>query len=59
VNDATRTELRALLTRAAVLEARRQAALGRGDTCAEQAAERELAEIWRRHSELEGLAACG
>jgi len=50
------TEMRALLTRAADLEARRQAAQRRGDEPAERMAEDELRALWRRYTELE--AAC-
>jgi hypothetical protein len=46
-------ELRALCTRAAEAEARRQAARDRGDHHAEAALEEELRRLWRRHAEIE------
>jgi hypothetical protein len=48
-----RGELAAVLTRAATVEAARQAAVQRGDTAARDALERELRELWRQHGELE------
>ena len=57
MTEAHRNEVRALLTRAAVVEAERQAARERGDGAAVTACERELAALWRRHSELERHAA--
>lgn len=50
-------ELRAILTRAADAEARRQAARDRGDGPAEAALEEELRRLWRRHAEIERPAA--
>lgn len=47
------SELRAILTRAAAIEAERQAAKERCDTSALAAAEHELRQLWRRHTELE------
>ena len=49
----TDAELRAVLTRAAAVEAERQRARDRQDWPAEAAAEHELRRLWRRHSELE------
>lgn len=51
---AVTSERRALLTRAAEQEARRQTAWERGDLIATQEAERELERLWRRFGELEG-----
>jgi hypothetical protein len=48
------SERRAILTRAADQEARRQAARERGDLIAMADAERELARLWRRFGELGG-----
>jgi hypothetical protein len=56
VTDAQRNELQALLVRASVAEASRQAARTRGDELAERALEAELRELWQRHSELESAA---
>ena len=53
----TDSELRAILTRAATVEAERQRARDRGDSPAEAAAEHELRRLWRRHSELERVQA--
>jgi hypothetical protein len=52
VND-LEAELRALCTRAADAEARRQAARDRGDHHAEATLEEELRRLWRRHAEVE------
>ena len=49
-------EIRAVLTRAAQAEARRQSAERKGDERTADAARDELRELWRRHSELEGMA---
>jgi hypothetical protein len=46
-------EMRALLTRAAIVESQRQAARDRREWHAETQAERELRELWKRHAELE------
>lgn len=51
-------ELRAILTRAATVEAERQRARDRRDWPAEAQAERELRQLWRRHSELERCPQC-
>jgi hypothetical protein len=51
--DDQRSELRALLTRAAIVEAERQRARDRRDWPAEARAELELRRLWQRHSELE------
>ena len=51
--DGTESELRAILTRAATVEAERQRARDRQDWPAESAAECELRRLWRRHAELE------
>ena len=48
-------ELRALLTRAAEQEARRQSAREAGDQWGQYQAERELAALWRRYGQLERL----
>lgn len=48
------TERRALLTRAAEQEARRQAARERGEVAAMADAERELRRLWSRFVELGG-----
>lgn len=53
MSDDSQTELRALLTRAAIVESERQRARERRDTTAEAAAEGELRDLWRRHSEIE------
>jgi hypothetical protein len=55
--ESVRRELRTLLTRAATLEAERQKAQQSKDWPTVTAAERELAALWRRHSELEAAAA--
>ena len=49
-------EIRAVLTRAALAESRRQAAERAGDDRARDAALDELRQLWRRHGELEGAA---
>jgi hypothetical protein len=46
-------KLRATLTMAACVEARRQAARERGDELAERAADDELRRLWRLHGEIE------
>ena len=51
-------ELRALLTRAAIVESERQRARERKDAPSEAAAEHELRALWRRHSEIEGRLQC-
>lgn len=51
--EAVRTELRALLTRAAEVEARRQRARDSRDAAATDALEAELRELWRAYVELE------
>jgi hypothetical protein len=48
--------MQAILTRAATLEAQRQAARDRGDLAARDAAERELAALWRQYMDLERRA---
>lgn len=53
---AAEVQLRAVLTRAATVEAERQAARERRDWPAVAAAERELAALWRQHGELEAEA---
>jgi hypothetical protein len=53
---ATDAQLRAILTRAATVEAERQAARERRDWPAVAAAERELAVLWRQHADLERQA---
>lgn len=50
-------ELRAILTRAATVEAERQAARHRQDWQGMAAAEIELQRLWQRHDELERLRA--
>jgi hypothetical protein len=57
VND-LEAELRALCTRAADAEARRQAARDRGDHHAEAALEEELRRLWRRHAAVETSIGC-
>jgi hypothetical protein len=52
----TDSERTAILTQAADAEARRQAALQRGDQRAAWHAERELAALWRRYGQLERRA---
>jgi hypothetical protein len=54
--EAERIAERALLTKAAEAEARRQAARQRGDAEAERQAEDELRQLWREHAELERVA---
>jgi len=49
-------ELRAVLTRAAQAESRRQEAERSGDQRARDAALDELRELWRRHADLESAA---
>ena len=53
MTDATRAELQALLTKAATLEAERQAAVQRGDAVAVEALMIELIRLWSRHADLE------
>ena len=53
MTDDARAEKQALCTRAAEQEAKRQAALQRGDWFTQHECERELRALWRRHSELE------
>ena len=53
MTDATRAELQALLTKAATLEAERQAAVQRGDAAAVEALMIELVKLWARHADLE------
>jgi hypothetical protein len=48
-----RTEQRAILTKAATVEAQRQLARQRGDEVAVREYERELRQLWSRHRELE------
>lgn len=57
MTEAAQNELRSILTRAAIIEADRQAARDRRDATRLEACERELAALWRRHSELERAAA--
>lgn len=57
MNDAQRTEARALLTRAATLEAQRQSACKAGDTLAQQGLEAELRRVWEAYSALEAQVA--
>ena len=52
----TDPELRAILVRAAVVEAARQAAKERGDVPAQYEHERELSRLWQRYGELERAA---
>ena len=56
--DSIDSELRAILTRAATVEAERQRARDRGDSRAEAAAEHELRRLWRRHSDIERCPQC-
>jgi hypothetical protein len=51
--EAIRSEMRAVLTRASDVEARRLAAKDRGDWPAVAQCERELSALWRRHADLE------
>lgn len=53
MTEAQKSELRALLTRAADLEAQRQDACKVGDTLAQQGLEAELRRVWERYSALE------
>lgn len=53
MTDATRAELQALSTRAAILEAQRQSALTRQDTAAAYAIETELSRLWARYLAVE------
>lgn len=57
MSDSQRNELQALLVRASVTEAARQAAKARGDAPAERALEAELRQLYREHSALERQAA--
>lgn len=50
-----RIEVQALCARAAVEEAKRQAAQQRGDWHGEHEAERELRRLWHRHAELAAI----
>lgn len=52
MTDEQRNEMQALCVRAVEQEAKRQAARQRGDVAAAEAAERELAALWRRYGEL-------
>jgi hypothetical protein len=49
----TQTEAQALMTRAADIEAQRQAALARGDVHAVKEHELELSRIWARYLDIE------
>ena len=51
--DDYRSELQAIAARAGVEEARRQAALQRGDCQAAADAEQELSRLWARYCDLE------
>ena len=51
--EAARLAVRAILTRAAEAEGRRQSAKSRGDVQAERDAEAELRKLWAAHSELD------
>lgn len=53
MSEAARAELRALLTRAATVEAERQRAVLHGDSEAAEAAMIELVKLWARHADLE------
>jgi hypothetical protein len=53
MTDDQRSELRAILTRAATCEAQRQAAREQRDWPSVAALEDELRRLWRRHAELE------
>lgn len=56
MSTVNRAEMQAILTRAATLEAARQSARDRGDIAARDAAERELAALWRQYMDLERQA---
>jgi hypothetical protein len=49
--------LRAVLVRAATVEAARQAAIQRGDDVAREGHERELQHLWHQHQQLEAVVA--
>jgi hypothetical protein len=49
----TESEMRAILTRAATVEAQRQAAAQRGEDHAAREYELELSRLWARHADLE------
>jgi len=57
MRDEIARELHALLVRASITEAARQAAKARGDTRAETALADELRQLWRQHAELKEHAA--
>ena len=52
-DDDRRAELRALITRAGVIEAQRLLAVERGDRDAARHCEHELARLWKRYCDLE------
>ena len=52
-DESSRAELRAILTKAADLEAQRQAAVQRGDAVAVEALMLELVKLWAAHADLE------
>ena len=54
--ETARSLVRAILTRAATVEAERQRAVQSKDWPAVAAAERELRELWRQHADLERQA---
>lgn len=53
MSDEQRAELQALCVRAADAEAKRQAAIARGDVQAVQEAECELSRLWSRYVDIE------
>jgi ribose 1,5-bisphosphokinase PhnN len=53
MTDAIRSQLRAILTRAADAEASRQQAVADRDWTRAQALENELRELWQAHGDLE------
>ena len=57
MTDDIRFAIKAVLVRAADMEARRQAAIQRGDDTAREAAERELQQLYHEHQQLEARAA--
>ena len=56
MNDDVRSRLRALLTRAADVEASRQQAERDSDQVRAAALEAELRQLWREHADLEAAA---
>lgn len=56
MTEVQKSETQALLTRAATLEVKRQAACKTGDTLAQQGIEAELRRVWEAYSAIERVA---